>query len=574
MVVNYNLVVDFARPSKSNTILIAEDDANSRNCRFTLLADKQPFDMTNVTTAVVQGILPSGSVIIDEATIEQDDEGNNINVVDYLVPNAFAETPGTITLTISLNDNLGARITSFEFYLKVRNALYNEDDYINDDDLDGFRDLLARSQAALEKMEQMTENDALPNPYPIRVEVDGVEYEYKGDELVEIYMGDVAYLGEVSGTVEITEDDSAAQQAIHAAEEAAESAQDCASKLDEMTELYNTIDAMVPTANVQKDYDTHKSIITITDRNGTTTAEVIDGMIGNSWYVGTALAGTGTGVTGAPGIVGDFYVNSSTFNVYNCVVEGDISTAEWDYLVTMNSGGGTTYDAGLGIDITNDIISVDMAPTITSGETKPVSGGTINTKLGDYYTKSEIDADFYDKDDVDEKLEVVVKYAGKKSFSELTSSLLAETYENNFFMLSNSGYITSANINLWNDNFVVGDHIMTDSHIAVVKYTGSTAGKGTYVFDDFGGFVEVDEFTSLYSPVGGVVTFPSLNPNYGYKLFADIPDESQSTWPTSASDLPKAPYTKVQRSTNADGTINLAYTVTNTSLQYALRIFK
>lgn len=306
MVVNYNLVVDFARPSKSNTILIAEDDANSRNCRFTLLADKQPFDMTDVVTAVVNGILPDGSIVIDEATIVKDADENNTNVVEYLVPNAFAATPGSITLTISLNDNLGSRITSFEFYLKVRNALYNEDDYINDEDLDGFRDLLARSQAALEKMEQMTENDALPNPYPIRIEVDGVEYEYKGDEVVEIYMGDVAYLGEVSGTVEITEDDSAAQQAIHAAEEAAESAQDCAAKLDEMTEMYNSMESMIPTATVTRDEPNHKSVLTVTDMSGTTMTDIIDGVDGTDGEDGVTPTISATATvdsnTGTPGV--------------------------------------------------------------------------------------------------------------------------------------------------------------------------------------------------------------------------------------------------------------------------------
>ena len=280
MVVNYNLVVDFARPSKSNTILIAEDDANSRNCRFTLLADKQPFDMTDVVTAVVNGILPDGSIVIDEATIIKDADENNTNVVEYLVPNAFAATPGAITLTISLNDNLGSRITSFEFYLKVRNALYNEDDYINDDDLDGFRDLLARSQAALEKMEQMTENDALPNPYPFRLQVDGVQYEYLGDEVVDVFMGDVAYLGETTGSVEVTEDDSAAAQAIAAAEAAAASDADCAAKLDQMTEMYNSMESMIPTAEVTRDDLNHKSVLTVTDMSGTTTTDIMDGADG------------------------------------------------------------------------------------------------------------------------------------------------------------------------------------------------------------------------------------------------------------------------------------------------------
>ena len=84
----------------------------------------------------------------------------------------------------------------------------------------------------------------------------------------------------------------------------------------------------------------------------------------------------------------------------------------------------------------------------------------------------------------------------------------------------------------------------------------------------------VDEFTTpSVSPVNGVVTFSDLNPDYGYKLFVDIPDETSSL-PTNLTDLPVCKWTKVQRSTKADGTITLAYTVTNINVNYCLRILK
>ena len=240
MVANYDMVVDFARPNKSNTVLIAENDANSRNCNFKLLFDKAPFDMDGVVSASVMAVLPGGGRVYGDATIKQDDEGNNINELSYLIP---------VVLTITLADNLGARITSFEFYIKVRNALYNEDDFIDDDDLEGFRDLLARSRAALERMEQMVQQDALPNPYPIRFTVDEVDYEYNGEDLVEIVMGKVAYWGEPSGLVEVTEDDSAAAIAVAAAEEAGGYADDCEDAKTAVENIYNTLDSMLPTAS-------------------------------------------------------------------------------------------------------------------------------------------------------------------------------------------------------------------------------------------------------------------------------------------------------------------------------------
>lgn len=352
MQVKYNMVVDFARPNKSNTILVAEDDANSRKTTFTLLADKAPFDMTGVTTATILGITSTGARIYADATIEQDEEGNNINVVSWVIPPALTDTAGNITLTVTLADNVGARITSFEFYVKVRNALYNEDDFIDEDDMQGFRDLLARTRAALERMEQMVQQDALPNPYPIRIRLDNVTYEYNGESLVEILKGEVAYLGDVTGTVDVTADDSSAAQAAASAAAAAQSAEDAAGAYTDTRLLIDNFQSQIPTATVTKNVATHQSIIVITDKNGTTSATVEDGVVGSSWYAGTDIAGTVTSITGYAGNEGDYYLNTANGNVYRCVATGDISTALWDYVLTMGANNFGTIKINTGSAVT------------------------------------------------------------------------------------------------------------------------------------------------------------------------------------------------------------------------------
>ena len=214
--------------------------------------------------------------------------------------------------------------------------------------------------------------------------------------------------------------------------------------------------------------------------------------------------------------------------------------------------------------------------TATSSEINNLSGttGNVQTQLNAKADSSDLN-NYYTKSDVDAKLSVVVKYAGKKTFSQLTSALLVSANENNFFMLSDDGVIADATaLQMWNDNYIIGDHIPTDSHIAVIAHEVTTAKPYGYVFDDFGGFVEVDEFTTpSVAPVNGVVTFPDLNPDYGYELYVDIPDETTSL-PTNLTDLTICKWTKVQRSTKADGTITLAYKVTNINVNYCLRILK
>lgn len=69
----------------------------------------------------------------------------------------------------------------------------------------------------------------------------------------------------------------------------------------------------------------------------------IDGTNGSTWYKGTALSGTGSGIVGFPGVINDFYLNSTTGGVYVCTKTGAAmvpDAAEWDYVMTLTGGGG------------------------------------------------------------------------------------------------------------------------------------------------------------------------------------------------------------------------------------------
>lgn len=224
MKVSYDLVVDFARPSKSNTIIISEGDVNSRVCHFVLLANKVPMDMSTVTVATVRGVKEDGSVIYGDATILTDDNDNYINELEYTVPAAITDEAGNVTMTITLLGSDSTQITSFEFYLKIRNALYNEDDLVSESDLSGFRDLLNRALTAVQKIEVMTESETLPNPYPLTLNIEGESSVYTGAEALTIALENMAYISQKEATPEDSADESAAGAAAASAEEAATSA--------------------------------------------------------------------------------------------------------------------------------------------------------------------------------------------------------------------------------------------------------------------------------------------------------------------------------------------------------------
>lgn len=103
----------------------------------------------------------------------------------------------------------------------------------------------------------------------------------------------------------------------------------------------------------------------------------INGTNGSVWYKGTALTGTGTSITGFPGVVNDFYLNSSTGGVYVCTKTGGAmvpDAAEWDYVMTLTGGGG----GGSSILVIDNLTSASSTDALSANQ-----GRVLNNKLAD-----------------------------------------------------------------------------------------------------------------------------------------------------------------------------------------------
>ncbi|WP_130837179.1 BppU family phage baseplate upper protein [Lachnoclostridium sp. Marseille-P6806] len=190
MNISYQFIVDLARPQKNNTLLIMQNDSNTRELRFLLYSDGDKVDLSEATAAILTAVTPESHTVVGDCTIVKDEDGKNTNEIRYLIPSAISETAGKTTAVVTIMGD-GQQISTFEFYINTRNELYNMDSNQSDDDLSGFRDLLNRSLAAVRKIEEMTEQSALPNPYPIRIMIGSKRYSYNGSETVEVTLGDI-----------------------------------------------------------------------------------------------------------------------------------------------------------------------------------------------------------------------------------------------------------------------------------------------------------------------------------------------------------------------------------------------
>lgn len=99
-----------------------------------------------------------------------------------------------------------------------------------------------------------------------------------------------------------------------------------------------------------------RTVTTYTSGDPTTSYSVAahgtTGTAGGRWYSGTAITGTSTTATVFSGsgissaVVGDMYLNTSTYNTYRCTVAGAASAAKWVYVNNVKGAKGDKGDAG------------------------------------------------------------------------------------------------------------------------------------------------------------------------------------------------------------------------------------
>ena len=117
-----------------------------------------------------------------------------------------------------------------------------------------------------------------------------------------------------------------------------------------------------------------------------------DGKDGGRWYSGTSITGTSTTATVFSGsgissaVEGDMYLNTSTYNTYQCTLGGDASTAKWVY---VNNIKGVHGDTGKGV---SSIVNKYYLSTSNTMQTGGSWSTTVPPYVEDcyYWTKSHI----------------------------------------------------------------------------------------------------------------------------------------------------------------------------------------
>lgn len=153
--VTRKIIVDFMRQSKTNSLEIKQGNELAMGILFVLMYDGKPFDMSDVELATVKGIAPNKSIIYLDAEIREDEEGNKSNVILFSLPVSMTGLTGQYVYEISLMDENGGTLTSFDFYVYIRSQLYDESDVWAEGDISAVRSYLARALRAAKSAENI-----------------------------------------------------------------------------------------------------------------------------------------------------------------------------------------------------------------------------------------------------------------------------------------------------------------------------------------------------------------------------------------------------------------------------------
>ena len=266
------------------------------------------------------------------------------------------------------------------------------------------------------------------------------------------------------------------------------------------------------------------------DDGSTTTYDITNGQNGSKWYKGTAISGTGTSITGFPGTMNDFYLNSSDGYVYICTKTGGSlppDAAEWDYVMTLTGGGGTSVTVidNLTSTSSTDALSanqgrvlkglIDAIPSMTVDQTYNASSSNAQSGTavaGAISTKA-------DASDVS-AIQAVIP-AGASSGNKLATVSQIPTVNNGQLTIQQNG--------------------TTKATFTANQSSGATAN------------IVTDDWVKVASVSSGSVTFSGIDDtgNYGYEVFFKITSSSTNKNPSA------------QLSTiSGEGTANMSLTYT------------
>lgn len=149
MKIAHKLVIDFVRNNHVE-VEITKGSTNTVELDMMLLEDGKKVDAFKIGAVSLKAIWPDGGVTFADAG-DMSEEGH----VYYTVSDSIMNTVGKNTCILQLVGKEGGIVNSFEFYIIVKSQLFDENQYLSNNDLLGFRTYMLRAQDAARESEEV-----------------------------------------------------------------------------------------------------------------------------------------------------------------------------------------------------------------------------------------------------------------------------------------------------------------------------------------------------------------------------------------------------------------------------------
>lgn len=147
MVITHKVAIDFARNNYID-IEVTKSSSYTVLLEMHLLENGKEMDLSGIGAVSFKATKPDGNIVFND--VEHIVSSGHI---EYMISKSIMEVTGKTVCVLQLIDTVGKVLNSFEFYVTVMPSLYDEDDFISDSDLSGFRTYMIRAEKAAEESE-------------------------------------------------------------------------------------------------------------------------------------------------------------------------------------------------------------------------------------------------------------------------------------------------------------------------------------------------------------------------------------------------------------------------------------
>lgn len=203
--VEYRVKLDVTKPGRQAQVNVKQGDTESRKINIYLFASTYPFDISEVSSAIIRAQKPDDTILFNACELNSDH-------IAYVITNQTIAVAGTVICEVTLYGENGQVLATPCFSIEVEEKLYSDDEVESQDEFTALEEAM-RKAAGLKDGTTFTpsldketgdlswSNDGgLDNPETVNIKGDAFKYEDFTEEQLSKLKGEKGDKGDAGAT--------------------------------------------------------------------------------------------------------------------------------------------------------------------------------------------------------------------------------------------------------------------------------------------------------------------------------------------------------------------------------------